>query len=216
MSIKRSLFSILILIGISSTVNAQIHGLSVLDTADQQGKGTMHILAGGFDAENASLYGGRFAYGATDRLLVFTDLGVQNDYRFDPEFLGQAGMRYTLPVNLPFDLAIRSTAIPFISSYEHYFEITFGLLASKYLDSDEKWAVYHNIGLDRQWWELEVALDPAVAAFLGTDTYVDKGNKTDVTMTTGISRKLSGSSRFFIEAAKIDVEYFCAGIRFEL
>jgi|GEM_PF-4143798 hypothetical protein len=216
MNFRHFIFSILVLIGISSAAHAQIHGLSITDTAEPPGKGAVHIVGSAFEAETSSLYGGRIAYGISDRLLVFTDLGVNDVDRFDPEFLGQAGMRYTLPVNLPFDLAIRSTAIPYIASYEHYVEFTVSLLASKYLDSKSNWAVYGAIGLDRQWWELEVPLDAATAAFTGMDTYVDKGNKTDVMATFGISRRLYGASRFFIEIADLSERYTCAGIRFEL
>jgi hypothetical protein len=204
------------LIALSSAAHAQIHGLTLIDTADSPGKGTIHLAGSGFKAETSKLYGGRIGYGATDRMLVFADLGVHDADHFDPEFLGQAGMRYTLPLDLPFDLAVRATTIPYIASYEHYLELTFNFLASKYLDSKENWAVYAAVGLDRQWWELEVPLDPATAAFLGKDTYVDRGNRTDIATTAGISRKLFGTSRLFIEASNIDENYGCAGIRFAL
>ncbi|MFC1538517.1 hypothetical protein ACFL6H_03760, partial [Candidatus Latescibacterota bacterium] len=125
-------------------------------------------------------------------------------------------MRYTLPVDLPFDLAIRSTAIPYIASYEHYVEFTFSLLASKYLDSKSNWAVYGAVGIDRQWWELEVPLDAVTAAYLGQDSYVDRGNRTDIAVSVGISRKLYGPSRIFIETSKNNENYTGAGIRFEL
>ena len=197
-------------------MNAQIHGLSIVDTADSPGKGTMHVVGNTFVAETSALYGGRFAYGVTERLLVFTDMGVHDADYFDPEFLGQAGMRYTLPLNLPFDLAVRATTIPYIASYEHYVEFTLGLLASRYLDSDLIWAVYGSTGLDRQWWELIVPFDPQTAAQYGQDSYIDKGNRTDILFSLGISRKLTNSSRFFLEAAKIDEFYGCSGIRFEL
>ena len=192
MNIRHTLFSLLVLIGISSAAHAQIHGLSITDTAEPPGKGTVHIVGSAFEAETSSLYGGRIAYGASDRLLVFTDLGVNDVDNFDPEFLGQAGMRYTLPVNLPFDLAVRATTIPYIASYEHYVEFTLSLLASRFLDSRSVWAVYGAVGIDRQWWELYV---PAYA-------YVDKGNSTDVAVSIGISRKLYGPSRIFIETSK--------------
>lgn len=194
---------------------AQIHGLSVLDTADSPGKGTMHAVAGTFTAETSSLYGGRFAYGVTDDMLAFIDLGVHDADHFDPEFLGQLGMRYTLPLNLPFDLAFRATTIPYIASYEHYVEFTVSLLASRYLDSGRRWAVYGGTGLDRQWWELKVPLDKATAAMTGMDTYVDKGNKTDVSYVVGFSGRLSSAFRVFVEGARVDENYGCAGIRYE-
>ena len=203
---RRYLFGFVLLFCVASTVNAQIHGLSVTDTAEPPGKGNMHVVASTFVAETSSLYGGRVAYGVSERLLVFTDIGVHDADYFDPEILGQAGMRYTLPLNLPFDLAVRATTIPYISSYEHYVEFTLGLLASRYLDSGSNWAIYGNVGIDRQWWEIKVPYDP----------FIDKGNKTDFSILLGISLKLFGASRLFLEAANIDEYYGCAGIRFEL
>lgn len=216
MVLRRYLVGFLLIFGVTSTVNAQIHGLSVTDLADSPGKGTMHIVGSAFEAETSSLFGGRFAYGASDRLLVFADLGVHDADYFDPEILGQAGMRYTLPFDLPFDLAVRATSIPYKSSAEYYFEFTLGLLASRYLDSGSNWAIYGNLGIDRQWWELEVPLDAQTAAFLGTDTYVDRGTRSDLSIVLGTSLKLFGASRIFLEAADLDEVYYCAGIRFEL
>ena len=216
MVLRRCLFGLLLLIGTTSTVNAQIHGLSVTDTADPPGKGNIHVVGSTFVAETSSLYGGRLAYGVSERLLVFTDIGVHDADYFDPEILGQAGMRYTLPLDLPFDFAVRATTIPYIASYEHYIEFTLGLLASRYLDSDSNWAIYGNVGIDRQWWELEVPFDPQTAAQYGQDSYIDKGNKTDFSISFGTSRKLFGASRLFLEAAYIDEFYGCMGIRFEL
>ncbi|MFC1541718.1 hypothetical protein ACFL50_04615 [Candidatus Latescibacterota bacterium] len=216
MILKRCLLGILFLFIVTTSVHAQIHGLSVIDTADPPGKGSIHIAGSTFIAESSSLYGGRLGYGISDKLLVFADLGVHDADYFDPEFLGQAGMRYTLPFNLPFDLAVRSTAIPYIASYEHYVEFTLGLLASRYLDSGSKWAIYGDIGIDRQWWELEVPFDPATAALYGQDSYVDRGNRTDISIVLGVSRSLFGSSRLFLEVAEVDEFYGCMGIRFNL
>ncbi len=216
MILKQSIIGLILFLCLTSGVNAQIHGLSIVDTADPVGKGTMHIVASTFVAGTSTLYGGRFAYGVSDRLLVFTDIGVHDADYFDPEFLGQVGMRYSLPIDLPFDLAVRATAIPYIASYEHYVEFTLGLLANRYLDANSNWAVYGSTGIDRQWWELEVKFDAQTAAFLGQDSYVDRGNRTDIIYSLGISRKLTNWSRFFIEAANIDEKYYCIGIRLEL
>ena len=178
MVLSRCLFGLLLLIGAASTANAQIHGLSVTDTANPPGKGSLHIVGSSFVAETSFLYGGRLAYGLSERFLVFVDMGVHDADFFDPEFLGQVGMRYTLPDYLPLDLALRATTIPYIASFEHYIEFTVSLLASRYLDSDSNWAIYTNLGIDRQWWELVIPFDPQTAALYGQDSYVDKGNQT--------------------------------------
>ncbi|MBN1290625.1 MAG: hypothetical protein JXB48_02215 [Candidatus Latescibacteria bacterium] len=216
MILKQSCFGFILLLCVATGVKAQIHGLSLVDMADPPGKGAKHFVGSTFVAETSALYGGRLAYGVTERLLVFTDMGVHDADYFDPEFLGQAGMRYTLPVNLPFDLALRITTIPYIASYEHYVEFTVGLLGSRYLDSGLNWAVYGNAGIDRQFWELKVPFDAETAALYGQDSYIDKGNKTELSLTLGLSKKLTNWSRFFIEAANIDEYYGCTGIRLEL
>ena len=80
-------------------------------------------------------------------------MGVHDADYFDPEFLGQAGMRYTLPVNLPFDLAFRVTTIPYIASYEHYVEFTAGIVG-KPLSGSKIWTgrCTEILGVDRQFW----------------------------------------------------------------
>ena len=216
MILTRWILGFMLVMGCASTAHSQIHGLSVTDTADTPGRGTLHIVGSTFVAETSNLYGGRLAYGVTDRLLVFADMGVHDADYFDSEFLGQAGLRYTLPIDLPLDLAVRATTIPYIASYEHYVEFTLGLLASRALDADADWILYGNAGIDRQWWELVVPFDAQTAAFLGQDSYTDRGNRTDIAVVLGISRALYGSSRFFIEAAEVDEYYGCTGIRMEL
>ena len=72
------------------------------------------------------------------------------------------------------------------------------------------------MGIDRQWWELVVPFDRQKAALYGQDSYTDKGNKTDIAVSLGISRKLFSASRLFLEVADIDEFYGCAGIRFKL
>ncbi len=213
---KKCSWGVLLILLTTSAANAQIHGLSVIDTADPAGKGTIHIVAGTFMAETSAAYESRLAYGISERLLVFADLGVHDADYFDPETLGQAGMRYTLPLRLPFELAVRATTIPYIASYEHYVECTLGLLASRHLDSGSRWIVYGSAGLDRQWWELIVPFDPVTAAMYGQDSYVDKGTRTDYSFTLGISGRITGTSRVFIEAAHVDEYYGGMGIRFEL
>ncbi len=216
MILKHCFTGLFLLVVVTTGANAQIHGLSIIDTADPPGKGTMHVAGSAFVGETSKLYGGRFAYGVSERLLVFADIGVHDADYFEPEVMGQAGMRYTLPLNLPFDLAFRATTIPYIASYEHYVELTLGLLASRYVDSDSILGVYGSMGLDRQWWELTVPLDPQTAAQIGYNSYVDRGNSTDISFSLGITMKLTNASRLFFEAVKIGEFYGCSGIRFEL
>ncbi|MFC1477152.1 hypothetical protein ACFL6L_01680 [candidate division KSB1 bacterium] len=162
------------------------------------------------------MYGGRFAYGISERLLIFTDVGRYSTEYADPEIMAQPGIRYTLPVDLPLDLAVRSTVIPYVASYEHYIELTLSLLASRYLDTASIWAVYGSVGVDYQQWELKLALDPMLAALTGQDTYIDKGDKTDAIFALGASRKLTDAACLFVEIAHVDDFFSSAGIRLDL
>ncbi|MFC1553694.1 hypothetical protein ACFL7D_03575 [candidate division KSB1 bacterium] len=216
MVLKKYLVGLIILISTASFVNAQIHGLPVTDTADPVGKGSIHFMGNGFGNDKTTSYAGRIGYGISNRILLFTDMGIYDDEHSDNEFLAQFGARYTLPVNLPFDLAVRSSIIPYKKDFEHYIEITFGLLASRYLDQNSNLAIYGGVGIDYQEWELEFELDPAQAAYLGYSTYIDKGDQKDAAYLLGVTRQLTDSARLFLEAAHVADFFGCAGIRFDL
>ena len=207
---------LMLFLGAVPVVNAQVTGLSIADTSEPAGKGRISIMGITIHGENSSLYGGRLAYGIGERLLLFTDIGSYDTEYADAETMGQFGVRYTLPVDLPFDLAVRGTAIPYVASYEHYVELTLNLLASRYLDADSNWAVYGSLGAVHQQWELELALDPVQAAQLGQDTYVDKGDDAKFSAVLGATRKLPGAFRLFAEVAHVDDFFWCAGLRFDI
>ncbi len=207
----------------SSIVNAQIHGLSIADLADPAGKGTKQLTAFAFTSKNSDSFGARFAYGISDRILLFMDLGKFDHEKSDPETMGQFGVRYSLPLELPFDLSIRSTLIPYKKDFEHYIDATLSLFASRYLDSKSKWAAYGGFGINYQEWELEMALDPMQAAYLGYDTYVDIGDRNDLLYCLGMSFEIKSSARLFIETVYFDQiddsdseSYSSMGLRFEL
>jgi len=200
----------------TSVMNAQIHGLSVSDLADPAGKGMKHLMGFTSKGENSSSYCGRFAYGISERILLFTDIGTYKHELASAETMAQFGLRYSLPFEIPFDLAVRTTLIPYIASYEHYVELTMSLLASRNLDSKSKWSIYGGLGVDFQEWELEMALDPVQAAYLGQDTYTDKGDQTDPVFFIGTFYKLMDKIRIFIETAHVKEFYGNIGIRFDL
>ncbi|MCP4726905.1 MAG: hypothetical protein GY863_17830 [bacterium] len=217
MLLRQILIGLVLIFSLTPILNAQIHGLSVSDTADPAGKGNMQIMGCTVQSENSSMYGGRFAYGISDRFLLFMDIGsYDHEKALKTETMGQFGLRYSLPVDLPFDLAVRSTIIPYIASYEHYVELTLSLLVSRYLDSDSNWGIYGSVGVDYQEWELEMSLDPVQAAMYGQDTYIDVGDQTDISFSLGFTRRLFGTTRLFIEAAHVKDFFGGAGIRFDL
>ncbi len=216
MTLKKIIIVLLLLLIAAPVLNAQIHGLSVTNTAEPAEKGLMQIMGCAVKSENSTLLGGRFAYRLSSRILLSFDLGTYDTEYASAETMGQFGVLYSLPLDLPFDLAVRSTLIPYVASYEHYVEFTFSLLASRYLDSNSNWAIYGSIGTDYQKWELILALDPVLAAYLGQDTYVDKGDQTDAAFSIGITRRLFSKARLFVEAAHIKDFYGGTGIRFDL
>ena len=214
MILKNCLASLILIIAVTTSANAQVQGLSLADMADSAGKGHTSIMAITIQGENSSLYGGRIAYGVTEGLNLFMDMGSYDTEYASPEIMAQFGARYTLPVELPFDLSVRGTAIPYVASYEHYIELTLGLHASCYLDAQSRWGMYGYAGIVHQGWELEFDLDPAYAEFPG-QTYIDKGDKRTFSTVLGITCKLFGPTRLFTEMAHTDDYYGCAGIRFD-
>ncbi|MFC1607704.1 hypothetical protein ACFL47_06990 [Candidatus Latescibacterota bacterium] len=222
MIVKHCLISLVLMLIVSPVVNAQVQGLSITDTAEPAGKGHTGIMGITIQNDKSSLYGGRIAYGVTERLLLFVDIGsyhveyVSNgtDYS-STDIMGQAGVRYSLPMELPFDLSVRGTMIPYIANYEHYIELTMGLHASRYLDASSNWAIYGYVGGVYQEWELEFDLSPEQAAYTGQSTYMDIDDKTTFALALGATRKLYGATRLFVEIAHTDDYYGCAGIRYD-
>ncbi|MFC1555944.1 hypothetical protein ACFL67_02565 [candidate division KSB1 bacterium] len=214
MKLKKLVTGLFLLMSSTSLLNAQIHGLSVADLAEPPGKGVVHVMGSAIESENSSLLGGRLAYGITKRILLFTDIGNYKTQYASDEIMVSAGIRYSLPVDLPFDIAVRTTVIPYVASYEHYVELNLGLLVSRYLDSNKNWAVYGSAGTNYQQWNLELALDPVTAALLGQSTYTDEGDQNDIAYSIGVTFRLIGTARLFLEAAHVADTYGCAGVKF--
>ena len=115
MTIKRVFLGLLLLLLFASAINAQIHGLSVFDLAEPAGKGAKHLSGFTFKGENSYSFCGRFAYGISERFLLFTDFGSYKHELASTEIMAQFGARYSLPFVLPVDLAVRTTMIPYIA-----------------------------------------------------------------------------------------------------
>ena len=216
MSLKRYVVFLGMIMVPVLTATAQIHGLPVADAPTTQTKGSIDLTPCLVLSEDSTLYGGRIAYGATESLLLFIDLGSYKTDYAPAETMGQLGVRYVLPVDLPVNLSLRATAIPYIASFEYYVELTFGLLASYELGVDHNWSIYGSAGVVYQEWELELALDAATAELTGQDTYVDEGDQADPSFALGAIRKLSDTSSIFLEMAYVDDLFGGIGIRWGL
>lgn len=104
---------------------AQYAGAPIGDGAVPDPVGT-HRFSGMFlsIADRATAFGARYTYGATESLALFGDLGLVTDLEdgaeeYEDSFDGvafQLGAIYKLPVEAPFDLALRGTIFkPFIN-----------------------------------------------------------------------------------------------------
>ncbi len=207
---KRPGVLLILVLCVATTVNAQIYGLSIGETAAPPGHGHIRIsgsiLSGNDDS---TLYGGRLGYGVTEDVLLFADVGVFETQHADPETIAQAGAIYAPATDLPIDLALRVTLVPYIQSYEYYLETSFALLASRSLDERDQWVLYGSAGLLHQRWELEMAIS-------ATQTYEDSGNQTKGHFAAGMMYQPSDMLSFFIEAARIDDTFWGGGARIRL
>ena len=206
----RLIVLLILVLSTAMNVEAQIYGLSVGDTALPQGKGLTRISGAIMSGDDDStLYGGRLGYGVTERFLLSADVGVYETEYADPETIAQAVATYALSTELPLDLALRMTLVPYIQSYEYYLETSFSVLASRSLDQRNQWVLYGSAGVLHQQWELELAIS-------ATRTYADEGDQTEGHFSAGTMYQPSDRLSFFLEAVRVKHVFWGGGARIRL
>lgn len=214
---SRQLFVVaLVLCASALGASGQIHGLPVADAPGSQGDAGLSVAPCILLTDSSSMYGGHLAYNVGERLLLFVDIGSYKTEHAPAETMGQAGLRYRLPLELPVNLSVRATTVPYIASFEYYVELTLGLLASREFGQDLNWSVYGGVGVVFQQWELELALSEEQAALTGQSTYTDIGEQTDASFVIGVTRRMYGSASCFLEVAYVDDLFGGVGIQLGL
>lgn len=176
--------------------------------------------------DDVNLYGGRFTYGLTDDLSIFGGLGIADVDGADQEPYLQVGGKYTLPVDLPFDLALRGAFG--ITSFEEsarnpwgrykvevdVWTLSAGLLASKAID--QMFTVYGFGGVSYQKWDVS-------SRVVATDawgreqrqSFSDDDSETELALAGGAIFTLNHHLSFFGEISHIDELFVSLGARFE-
>ena len=92
---------------LAGSASAQLMGLPVAEGAKAEG-GALRVSGGAVIGDDANGYGGRVSYGLMEGLSLFGDLGLFDPDDGDSSLAWQVGGKFTLPLDLPVDLAIRA------------------------------------------------------------------------------------------------------------
>ncbi|MCF7837743.1 MAG: hypothetical protein K9N49_03860 [Candidatus Marinimicrobia bacterium] len=106
---RKSILSLMIGLALCGAVDAQLLGLPIADSATRLGAGSLRAGAHLTLGDEANLYGVRAAFGATESLDLFADLGLVAPDDWDNAPALQGGALYALPLDGPLDVAARCT-----------------------------------------------------------------------------------------------------------
>ena len=183
---------------------AQFIGLPYADSAAAPAQGLLRVSGGVVIGDEANAYGGRFTYGLIEGLALFADLGMIDPDGGDTGVCYQGGGKFTLPLELPVDVALRG--VVGMSSFDvgpadmDVFDVNVGALISKDMDM---FTPYGFIGLDYE--DAEVDIPGVVSA---------SDDETNVAIAGGVLFSLTEQLSFYGEIAYIDDPYFGLGGRF--
>jgi len=117
---------------------AQFGGLPYADSAAAPEAGLMRVSGGLVIGDDFNTYGGRFTFGLIEGLAIFADIGMLDPDEGDTGLAYQGGAKFTLPLDLPVDVAVRGTIG--MASYDidngdvDSMDFNIGALVSKDLD----------------------------------------------------------------------------------
>lgn len=98
----------LLLIG-ATTVNAELIGLQVADTANLRDPGQLEFMPGAVIGQDLSFYGIRQTYSFIDGFRCFLDLGAVDFDEHPLDFAGSLGATVCIPADFLADLAFRTS-----------------------------------------------------------------------------------------------------------
>lgn len=184
---------------------AQFIGLPYADSAAAPAAGLMRVSGGVIIGDDANAYGGRFTYGLIEGLALFADLGMIDPDGGDTGLCYQGGGKFTLPLELPVDVALRG-AIG-MSSFDEgpvsvdVFDVNVGALISKDMDM---FTPYGFIGLDYEDAEVDVS---------GIGSASD--SETELAIAGGVLFSLTEQLSLYGELVHIDDLFFGIGGRWQ-
>lgn len=184
---------------------AQVLGLPIADGAAAEPQGLLRLSGGAIVGDDANAYGGRVLFGVIEGLALMADLGIVDPDGGDTGFAYAGGAKFTLPVDLPVDLAVRGTIG--MSSYEvgpvdvDVMDISVGGLVSKTI---EQFTPYGFLGF---------VYEDVDADFEGLGSGSD--SDTEIAIAGGVLFALNEQISLYGELAHIDDLFFGLGGRFQ-
>ncbi|MBU1908488.1 MAG: hypothetical protein KJ726_00390 [Verrucomicrobia bacterium] len=184
---------------------AQFIGLPYADSAAAPAAGLIRVSGGVVIGDEANAFGGRVTFGVMEGLALFADLGMIDPDGGDTGLCYQGGGKFTLPLDLPVDVALRG--VIGMSSFDagatsvDVFDVNVGALVSKDM---EMFTPYGFIGLDYEDAEVDIP---------GTGSISD--DETNVAIAGGVLFSLTEQLSFYGEIVHIDDLLFGLGARWQ-
>jgi hypothetical protein len=197
---------------VAGSALAQILGLPIGGGAAAPGAGAWRVSGGGVFNGDLSLYGGRVGYAPIDGLLVFGDVGALDINKKDIGMAFQGGAQYTLPLDLPVDLALRASA-------------GMGSADEGSREDDVKMTTFNGGLLASKTFELFTPYAFVGVSFLDAEARLYKSGRTaqydetDVMLAGGVSVSPNENLSVYLEVAFIELTewiddaFFAAGVR---
>lgn len=186
---------------------AQISGLPIASGADSMDAGALRASGGIVLGDDFNLYGVRGTFAPIQGLAVFGDAGVLDPDAGDMGWAVQGGGLFTLPVDLPVDLAVRGAVgfggfdadVPGVDASATIMTLNGGVVASKKI---EMFTPYAFAGLNYA--KTKVDVDGAGDA---TD------DETDLAVAGGAVFAVNDQISIYGEIAYIDDLFIAGGVR---
>lgn len=191
---KKILVAGVILASMAGGVFAQGYGVPLADTAAPCEEGMFRLGASYTYEKYVRAYGVRLGYGLDEGIQIFGDLGGLDPDKSDMSLGFQVGGIYTLPFELPIDLAVRAILSKGFNDAD-YIGVGGGLMVSYDMEEFvEGLSLYGQLGI--------YYYKP------------DEGDKkTEAAITGGAMYALDENLSFFAEYSHIDENFYGGGIR---
>lgn len=202
----KKLIVVAMMCAMAAPAMAQFAGLPYADSAAAPEAGLIRVSGGAVVGDDANGYGGRVTFGVMEGLALFADLGMIDPDEGDAGLAYQGGGKYTLPLDLPVDVALRGTIG--MASYEvtddvdaDWLFVNVGALVSKTI---EQFTPYGFLGMNYS--DVEVDWEGVGDA---------SEDETDVALAGGVLFDLTEQLSLYGEIVHIDDLFFGLGGRFQ-
>jgi opacity protein-like surface antigen len=197
----KKLIVVAMMCALAAPAMAQIMGMPLADSAAAPEQGLLRASGGVIIGDDANAYGGRITYGLMEGLALFADLGMIDPDGGDTGLCYQGGGKFTLPLDLPVDVAVRGaigmTSYEVLNTDVDVMGVAIGGLVSKEI---EQFTPYGYIGLDYSKVDIEG---------LGDD------DETEIAIGGGVLFALTEQLSLYGEIVNVDDLFFGLGGRWQ-